>query len=104
MKTDIERYAKSRVSCAQAKASYSKYGGLLHPLPTPDFPWEVRKVDLVMGLPKGDHDFDAIATCVCQLTKTAHFAPVYHTVTAGEMGHTCEGGCTIAWSSICHHQ
>ncbi|PHJ24915.1 retrotransposon ty3-gypsy subclass [Cystoisospora suis] len=87
MKGEIERYVRSCSACAQGKASYSKYGGLLCPLPIPNFPWEVINVDLILGLPKGRNGLDAIVTFVCQLTKMAHFIPVYQTIGAEGLGH-----------------
>ncbi|PHJ23365.1 retrotransposon ty3-gypsy subclass, partial [Cystoisospora suis] len=87
MRLDIERYVKSCPECAQGKASYQNYGGLLCSLSTPNFPWEVINVDLIMGLPKGKGNCDAIVTFVCQLTKMAHFIPTIQTIGAEEMGH-----------------
>ncbi|PHJ19683.1 retrotransposon ty3-gypsy subclass [Cystoisospora suis] len=52
-KSDVEGYVSSCPACALGKAAYSKYVGLLHPLPTPKYPWEVINMDLIMGLPKG---------------------------------------------------
>ncbi|PHJ23283.1 retrotransposon ty3-gypsy subclass [Cystoisospora suis] len=86
LKTDVEGYVRSCPACALAKASFSKYGGLLHPLPTPKYPWEVINTDLIMGLPKGKDGFDAIVTFVCQLTKMAHLVPEQQSINASELG------------------
>ncbi|PHJ15850.1 retrotransposon ty3-gypsy subclass [Cystoisospora suis] len=86
LKSDTKRYVKSCIASAQGKASYARYGGLLNPLPTPHYPWEILNVDLIMGLPKGDMGYDAIITLVCQLTKMARFTPTFQTAVAERVG------------------
>ena len=40
--------------------------------------------DLIMGLPKTEHGFDAIAMFVCHLSKYAYFVACYSMITAEE--------------------
>jgi hypothetical protein len=55
--------------------------GKLHPLETPDAPWDTISVDFIVKLPES-HGYDAIMCIVDSLTKCAHFIPTHTTINA----------------------
>jgi hypothetical protein len=55
--------------------------GELHPLETPEAPWDTISVDFIVELPES-HGYDAIMCVVDSLTKRAHFIPMHTTLNA----------------------
>jgi hypothetical protein len=58
------------------KADYVKSGGLLQPLSIPDWRWDDRSMDFIVGLPLIAREFDSIWVMVDRLIKSAHFIPI----------------------------
>ena len=58
------------------KIEHQKPGGLLKPLPIPEWKWEHITMDFVVGLPRYSRGKDAIWVIVDRLTKSAHFLPM----------------------------
>ena len=50
--------------------------GLLQPLSIPGWKWEEISMDLIVGLPPTQNNFNSIWVIVDHLTKSAHFIPV----------------------------
>ena len=73
MKKEIARYVSKCLTCQQVKIEHQKPGGLLQPLPIPEWKWENITMDFVTGLPKTRTQQDAVWVIVDCLTKTAHF-------------------------------
>ena len=79
---DTKAYVAKCVVCNRSKAD-RRGSAPFHPLPVPNYPWEVVGVDYVTSLPKsGRHKYTAVMIVVCHLTKMAHFIPCTDEVTA----------------------
>uniref|UniRef100_A0A2N9G885 RNA-directed DNA polymerase n=1 Tax=Fagus sylvatica TaxID=28930 RepID=A0A2N9G885_FAGSY len=76
MKNDIAKYVAECLTCQQVKAEHQRPGGLLQPLPIPEWKWEHVTMDFVVGLPRSLKGHDAIWVIVDRLTKSAHFLPI----------------------------
>ena len=76
MKADIASYVKKCEICQQMKAAYRRPGGLLQPLPIPEWKWEHIAMDLVTGLPRTPRSHDTVWVVIDRLTKSAHFLPI----------------------------
>jgi hypothetical protein len=53
--------------------------GLLHPLPIPEWKWEVVTMDFITKFPRTAKQHDSIMAVVDKLTKVSHFIPVKST-------------------------
>ena len=53
--------------------------GLLHPMPIPEWKWEVISLDFITGLPRTKRKNDSIMVVVNKLRKYAHLIPVQST-------------------------
>jgi hypothetical protein len=53
-----------------------KPGGLLQPLNIPDWKWDDKSTDFIVGLPMTTRKFDSIWVIVDRFTKSAHFIPI----------------------------
>lgn len=73
---DIAEFVSRCLTCQEVKAEHKCPGGLLQPLPIPEWKWEHITMDFVVGLPKTRRGSDAIWVIVDRLTKTAHFIPI----------------------------
>jgi hypothetical protein len=51
MKSAVQDYVQSCLTCQQAKPDRSKYSGFLQPLPVPDEAWQIITMDFIEGLP-----------------------------------------------------
>ena len=76
MKRQIAEFVASCITCQQVKADHQKPGGLLQPLPIPEWKWEHVTMDFVSGLPRSRRGRDSILVIVDRLTKSAHFLAV----------------------------
>jgi hypothetical protein len=76
MKNDIAKFVAECLTCQQVKAEHQRPGGLLQPLPIPEWKWEHVTMDFVVGLPRSLNGHDAIWVIVDRLTQFAHFLPI----------------------------
>ena len=60
----------------QVKTEHQHLGGLLQPLPSPSWKWEIISLAFITGLPKNQNQNDFIMVVVDKLRKAAHFIPV----------------------------
>ena len=51
IRRDVYRYVDTCASCQFNKSSIQRPGGLLKPLPIPDYPWQSMSMDLITHLP-----------------------------------------------------
>jgi hypothetical protein len=77
MKCEIARYVSECDICRKLKVDYMKPEGLLQPLSISDWKWDNINMIFIVGLPLTTHKFDLIWVIVDQLTKSAHFIPIY---------------------------
>ena len=64
------------MECQKVKAEHRHPTGLLHPLPIPEWKWDVVTMDFITGLPRTSKKHDSILVVVDKLTKAAHFIPL----------------------------
>jgi hypothetical protein len=76
MKREVAQFVSQCLVCQQVKPEHQRQGGLLQPLPIPEWKWEDISMDFVVGLPLTLRQQDAIWVIVDRLTKSAHFIPV----------------------------
>ena len=81
MKSDVSEFVRNCEICQRVKAEHRKPGGLLQPLPVPQWKWEDIAMDFIRGLPRTSRRHDSIWVIVDRLTKSAHFIPVSMTHT-----------------------
>ena len=60
MKRDIVESVSYYLTCQQIKTKHQRPGGLLHPLPIPEWKWEHITMDFVVGLPKSLQGYDFV--------------------------------------------
>ena len=72
---EVTAYVSRCLVCQQVKAEHQRPGGLLNPLPIPEWKWEHVCVDFISSLPKIRNGNDSIWVIVDRLTKSAHFIP-----------------------------
>jgi transposase InsO family protein len=75
MKREIAQYVAKCLVCQQVKAEHQRPGGLLQPLPIPEWKWQNITMDFVTALPKTPKGHNAVWVIVDRLTKSAHFLP-----------------------------
>ena len=85
MKKDIAAFVSRCLTCQQVKAEHKHPGGLLQPLPVPEWKWEHITMDFVVGLPRSRRGNDAIWVIVDRLTKSAHFISIKVTDTVDKL-------------------
>jgi hypothetical protein len=76
MKKEIDEYIARCMECQKVKAKHRHPAGLLHPLPIPEWKWDVVTMDFITGLPRTRKQHDSIMVVVDKLTKAAHFIPL----------------------------
>ena len=76
MKRDIAEFVSRHLTCQQIKAKHQRPGGLLQPLPIPEWKWEHITMDFVVGLPKSLQGYDFVWVIIDRVTKLAHFLRV----------------------------
>ena len=75
MKRDVATHVSRCLVCQRVKAEHRRPGGLLNPLPIPEWKWEHICMDFISSLPKTRNGNDSIWVIVDRLTKSAHFIP-----------------------------
>uniref|UniRef100_A0A2N9G313 RNA-directed DNA polymerase n=1 Tax=Fagus sylvatica TaxID=28930 RepID=A0A2N9G313_FAGSY len=76
MKREIAGYVARCLVCQQVKIEHQRPGGLLQPLPIPEWKWEHISMDFVTGFPRTPSGNDSIWVIVDRLTKSAHFLAI----------------------------
>ena len=85
MKKDIAEYVAVCDVCQRVKAEHHKLGGLLQPLPMPEWKWDKLFMDFITGLPRTRSGYDYILVVVDRSTKVTHFIPVKTTYTSAKL-------------------
>jgi hypothetical protein len=76
MKKYVVDFIAKCLECQKSKVEHRHPTGLLHPLPIPEWKWEVVTMDFNTKLPRTTKQHDSIMVMVDKLTKVAHFIPV----------------------------
>jgi hypothetical protein len=84
MRSFVDDYCKSCITCGRAKPRRHKPYGLLKQLPVPDFPWHSISMDLIEHLP-ASAGYDAILVIIDRLSKQGIFIPTHDTLTAVQL-------------------
>ena len=87
MKRDIAEYVARCLTCQRVKTEHQKPGGLLQPLPIPEWKWEHITMDFMIGMPKTIKQHDSVWVIVDRLTKAAHFLPIKATFTSEQLAN-----------------
>ncbi|TYK11723.1 reverse transcriptase [Cucumis melo var. makuwa] len=85
MKREIAEYVDRCLICQQVKLVRQSPGGLLNPLPMPEWKWEHITMDFLFGLPRTSRGYDGIWVIVDRLTKTTRFIPIKETSTLDQL-------------------
>lgn len=85
MKREIAEYVDRCLICQQVKPVRQRPGGLLKPLPVPEWKWEHITMDFMFGLPRTASGCDGIWVIVDRLTKTAWFISIKATSTLDQL-------------------
>jgi hypothetical protein len=75
MKREIAQFVSKCLVCQQVKIEHRRPGGLLQPLPIPEWKWENITMDFVTALPRSPKGNNAVWVIVDRHTKSAHFIP-----------------------------
>ena len=62
--------------CQQVKIDHQRPGGLLQPLPLPEWKWDCVTYDFITHLPTSRIQMDTVWVIVDRLKKSAHFIPI----------------------------
>jgi hypothetical protein len=76
LKKEIVEYIARCMECQKVRAEHRNLAGLLQPLPTLEWKWDVVTMDFITGLPRTRKHHDSIMVVVDKLTKAAHFIPL----------------------------
>jgi hypothetical protein len=76
MKKEVAKFISKCLECQKIKVEHRHPAGLLHPLPIPEWNWEVVTMDFIIKLPRTNKKHHYIMIVVDKLTKSAHFIPV----------------------------
>ena len=60
MKKDTAEYISRCMKCQQVKFEHQHPAGLLHPLPVPEWKWEVISMDFITRLPKAGTNLQGV--------------------------------------------
>ena len=76
MKKEIVEYIAKCWECRKFKVENRHPASLLHPLPIPEWKWEVVTMNFITKLPRTNKQHDSIMVVVDKLTKDVHVIPV----------------------------
>ena len=76
LRSNVDAYVRSCLTCQKVKYDRQKAPGLLQPLPISERPWESIAMDFIFDLPRTSLGNDGILTIICRFSKQAHFIPV----------------------------
>lgn len=84
MRTDVQNFCKSCITCSRAKPARHKPYGLVKQLPIPSRPWHSISMDFIETLPPSS-GFNSILVIVDRLSKQAVFIPTTDKCTAPDI-------------------
>ena len=76
LKKDVRDTVSRCLVCQQVKIKHQQPGGLLHPLPPPEWKWDCITCDFVTHLPTSRRQMDVVWVVLDRLMKSAHFIPI----------------------------
>ena len=84
LRTTVQEYVQSCLTCGRNKARRHRPYGRLQPLPIPERPWHSISMDFIEKLPESD-GYTSILVVVDRLTKQGIFIPTHDTVTSEQL-------------------
>ena len=84
LRTDVQQFCKSCVTCMRSKPQRHKHYGSLKQLPIPERPWNSISMDFIEKL-LSSSGFDTILVIVDRLTKQAIFISAHNTITSADL-------------------
>jgi len=82
MKSEVAEFLARCMECQQVKDEHQHPACLLHPLPIPEWKWEVISIDFITSLPRSKKQNESVMVVVDKLSKVVHFIPVKSTYKA----------------------
>jgi len=79
MKKEVAEFVARCLVCQKVKIEHQRPGGLLQPLPIPEWKFDSVSMDFVTGLPVAAGGLNAVWVIVDRLTKVARFIPMKNT-------------------------
>ena len=76
MKRDVSEFVTKCLVCQRVKAEHQVPSGLLQPIRIPEWKWDRKTMDFVVGLLLTGRRHDSVWVVIDRLTKLAHFLPV----------------------------
>ena len=76
MKRGIAQFVSKCSTYQQVKAEHQRPGGLLQPLPVPEWKWADITMDFVTALSRSPKGNNAVWVIMDRLTKSAHLLPL----------------------------
>ena len=76
MKRDVSEFVTKCLVCQRVKAEHQVPSGLLQPIRIPEWKWDRKTMDFVVGLLLTGRRHDSVWVVIDRLTKSAHFLPV----------------------------
>lgn len=73
LKNDVLDVASRFLVCQQVKAENTRSGGMLQPLPLPEWMWYCITYDFIMGIPLARRQLDTVRVIIDRLMKSVHF-------------------------------
>jgi hypothetical protein len=102
LKSFVQTWLASCVTCQQAKLDRTLSPGLLQPLSVPTAAWHTISMDFIEGLPQSQR-FNCILVVVDLFTKYAHFIPLSHPFSAVSIAQRIlSASLQAAWPPSCY--
>jgi transposase InsO family protein len=86
LRKDVKRYVKGCDSCQRNKIQHQVKAAPLHPLLTPQYPWEEISIDMIGPLPMSQ-GYDAILVVVDRFSKMIRLIPTNVTLSSSQLAH-----------------
>ena len=86
MRSMIQDYVSTCITCQRTKPDKQKPAGLLHPLPVASERWSSLTMDFMTDLPPCE-GYDGIMVVVDRFTKMAHFMPCNKDITSQQAAY-----------------
>ena len=76
MKRDVAEFVSKCLTCEQVRIRHQRPGGVMQPLPSPEWKWENITMDFVTASPRTPSGYEVVWVIIDRLMKSAHFIPL----------------------------